>query len=30
MYSDDDGPFSLWPLVDQTDVCGEWRARLNA
>lgn len=29
MYSENEGPFSLWPLVEITDFCGEWRARMN-
>ena len=30
MFSESEGPFSLWPLVEDSDVCGEYRGRLNA
>ncbi len=30
MFSENEGPFSLWPLVEINDACGEWRARMNA
>lgn len=23
-------PYALWPIVEDTDFCGEWRARMNA
>lgn len=29
MFSENEGPFSLWPLVEDSDACGEWRARMN-
>lgn len=27
---DDGEPFTIWPLTDDADMCGEYRARLNA
>ena len=30
MFSENEGPFSLWPLVEHSDCCGEYRGRLNA
>lgn len=27
---DEEGMSSVWPLVEMTDGCGEWRARMNA
>lgn len=27
---DNSDPFTIWPLTDETDMCGEYRARMNA
>lgn len=27
---DDSEPFTIWPITDDVDMCGEYQARLNA
>ena len=30
LHDPENGPYAVWPLTENTDYCGEWKARMNA